>query len=56
MVVQSQKTRLDLQLVAYVQHRPGARATEDELLSFAKDQITERAAIPLYSLSRTAGW
>jgi fatty-acyl-CoA synthase len=29
-----------------VQLRPGVRATEDELLSFARDQITERAAIP----------
>jgi fatty-acyl-CoA synthase len=32
--------------VAYVQLRPGARATEDELLSFARDRISERAAMP----------
>ena len=32
--------------VAYVQLRPGVSATEDELISFAKDQITERAAVP----------
>jgi len=32
--------------VAYVQLKPGVRATEDELLSFARDQITERAAMP----------
>ncbi|MGO4392996.1 acyl-CoA synthetase [Variovorax sp. M-6] len=32
--------------VAYVLLKPGAQATEDELLSFARDQITERAAIP----------
>ncbi|MDM0116675.1 acyl-CoA synthetase [Variovorax sp. J22R133] len=32
--------------VAYVQLRPGVSATEDELLSFARDQITERAAVP----------
>jgi len=32
--------------VAYVQLKPGVRATEDELLSFARDQIGERAAIP----------
>ncbi len=32
--------------VAYVQLRPGGHATEDELLCFARDQITERAALP----------
>ena len=32
--------------VAYVQLKPGVPATEDELLSFARDQITERAAMP----------
>jgi fatty-acyl-CoA synthase len=32
--------------VAYVQLRPGVSVTEDELMSFAKDQITERAAVP----------
>jgi fatty-acyl-CoA synthase len=32
--------------VAYVQLKPGVRATEDELLSFARDQISERAAMP----------
>lgn len=32
--------------VAYVQLKPGAGATEDELLSFAREQIGERAAIP----------
>lgn len=32
--------------VAYVQLRHGASATEDELLAFARDQITERAAMP----------
>ncbi|MFL9901963.1 acyl-CoA synthetase [Paraburkholderia fungorum] len=32
--------------VAYVQLRPGHRATEQELLSFAADVIPERAAIP----------
>jgi fatty-acyl-CoA synthase len=32
--------------VAYVQLKPGVRTTEDELLSFARDQITERAAMP----------
>lgn len=32
--------------VAYVQLRPGFRTTEEELLSFARDQITERAAVP----------
>ena len=32
--------------VAYVQLKPGAAATEDELMSFAKAQISERAAIP----------
>ena len=32
--------------VAYVQLKPGACATEDELLSFAREQITERAATP----------
>ncbi|VTU21486.1 AMP-binding domain protein [Variovorax sp. PBL-H6] len=32
--------------VAYVQLRPGVHATEDELLSFAREQITERAAMP----------
>jgi fatty-acyl-CoA synthase len=32
--------------VAYVQLKPGAGATEDELLSFARDRISERAAVP----------
>src|SRR6202521_1123841 len=32
--------------VAYVQLKPGASVTEDELLSFARDHITERAARP----------
>lgn len=32
--------------IAYVQLKPGAGATEDELLSFAREQIGERAAIP----------
>ena len=32
--------------VAYVQLKPGFRATEDELLSFARQQIAERAALP----------
>jgi fatty-acyl-CoA synthase len=32
--------------VAYVQLKPGASVTEDELLSFARDHITERAAMP----------
>ena len=32
--------------VAYVQLKPGACVTEDELLSFAREQITERAAMP----------
>ncbi|WP_457355415.1 acyl-CoA synthetase [Roseateles sp. P5_D6] len=32
--------------VAYVQLKPGAVATEEELMSFAKAQISERAAIP----------
>lgn len=32
--------------VAYVQLKAGASATEDELLAFAKEQITERAACP----------
>ena len=32
--------------VAYVQLKPGIRATEDELLSFAREQIAERAAVP----------
>lgn len=32
--------------VAYVQLKPGACVTEDELLSFARGQITERAAVP----------
>lgn len=32
--------------VAYVQLKPDARATEDELLTFASVQIRERAAIP----------
>jgi fatty-acyl-CoA synthase len=32
--------------VAYVQLKPGAGATEDELLSFARNQISERAAVP----------
>ena len=32
--------------VAYVQLKPGAGATEDELMCFARNQISERAAIP----------
>jgi fatty-acyl-CoA synthase len=32
--------------VAYVQLKSGVRTTEEELLSFARDQITERAAMP----------
>jgi fatty-acyl-CoA synthase len=32
--------------VAYVQLKPGARATEAELLSFVKEHIGERAALP----------
>lgn len=32
--------------VAYVQLRPGAKATEDELLHFARAEIAERAAAP----------
>jgi fatty-acyl-CoA synthase len=32
--------------VAYVQLKPGACATESELLSFVKDHIRERAAVP----------
>ena len=32
--------------VAYVQLKPGASATEAELMSFATEQITERAALP----------
>jgi fatty-acyl-CoA synthase len=32
--------------VAYVQLKPGATATEKELLDFAKREITERAALP----------
>jgi fatty-acyl-CoA synthase len=32
--------------VVYVQLKPGVRVTEDELLSFAREQITERAATP----------
>lgn len=32
--------------VAYVQLKPGAAATQDELLSFARERITERAAMP----------
>ncbi|NOX60665.1 MAG: acyl-CoA synthetase [Chloroflexi bacterium] len=32
--------------VAYVQLKPGASATEEELLSFAQEHIGERAAIP----------
>jgi fatty-acyl-CoA synthase len=32
--------------VAYVQLKPGACVTENELLSFAREQITERAAMP----------
>jgi fatty-acyl-CoA synthase len=32
--------------VAYVQLKPGVCATEEELLSFAREQITERAAMP----------
>jgi fatty-acyl-CoA synthase len=34
--------------VAYVQLKPGADVTEDELLAFAKLHITERAALPKY--------
>jgi len=32
--------------VAYVQLKPGACATEEELLAFATERITERAAVP----------
>lgn len=32
--------------VAYVQLKPGTEVTEDELLSFAREQIGERAAVP----------
>jgi fatty-acyl-CoA synthase len=32
--------------VAYVQLKPGVHATEDDLLSFARDEIAERAAMP----------
>lgn len=32
--------------VAYVQLRPGAATTEEDLLSFAREQISERAALP----------
>lgn len=32
--------------IAYVQLRAGASATEDELLAFARQEITERAAVP----------
>ncbi|WP_332742205.1 acyl-CoA synthetase [Hydrogenophaga sp.] len=32
--------------VAYVQLKPGASATEDELMCFAREQIGERAAVP----------
>jgi fatty-acyl-CoA synthase len=32
--------------VAYVQLKPGTSATEEELLSFATERITERAAVP----------
>ena len=32
--------------VAYVQLKPGARATEADLMAFAKDHIGERAAVP----------
>lgn len=32
--------------VAYVQIRAGASATEDELLAFSRQEITERAAVP----------
>ncbi|HYM04849.1 MAG TPA: acyl-CoA synthetase [Stellaceae bacterium] len=33
--------------VAYVQLRPGAKATPEELLDFARARIAERAAVPL---------
>ncbi|MGH8081056.1 MAG: AMP-binding protein, partial [Lysobacter sp.] len=32
--------------VAYVQLQAGASASEDELLAFAREQVTERAAVP----------
>jgi fatty-acyl-CoA synthase len=32
--------------VAYVQLKPGVRVSDDELLSFAREKITERAAVP----------
>ncbi|MFM2066051.1 MAG: hypothetical protein RLZZ584_960, partial [Pseudomonadota bacterium] len=32
--------------VAYVQLKPAAQATEEELLAFARDRIGERAAVP----------
>lgn len=32
--------------VAYVQLKPGACATQDELMAFARERITERVAIP----------
>ena len=32
--------------VAYVQLKPGASPTEAELMSFAREHITERAALP----------
>ncbi|MDE0854272.1 MAG: acyl-CoA synthetase [Nevskia sp.] len=34
--------------VAYVQLKPGARATEQEIAAFVRDQIAERAALPKY--------
>lgn len=40
--------------VAYVQLKPGANATDQELLSFAKEQIGERAAIPKFIRILTA--
>lgn len=33
--------------IAYVQLKPGASATQDELLAFAKENIAERAAVPV---------
>jgi len=33
--------------VAYVQLKPGAKATQEELLDFARARIAERAAVPL---------
>jgi fatty-acyl-CoA synthase len=32
--------------VAYVQLKPGACATESDLMSFVKEHISERAALP----------